>query len=108
MSDAVSGSANAASAANASSASFVRPDAAYNRAAIHQQVAKRAQEDSALATQVLDTFSKELNLLSVDPVLVYDVASLRTGAADTITRHALGAGVRLTIASHALFTVGYA
>ena len=74
----------------------------------HQLVKKRAKEDSALAIRALDALSKEINLLSLDPVFLYDIASVRSAPIGDLTRHALGGGVRLTFASHISFTGGYA
>jgi hypothetical protein len=73
----------------------------------HALVEKRAKDDSALAVRALDAFSKEINLVSLDPVFIYDVGYVE-GPAGHMTRHAVGAGVRLTLASHVSFTAGYA
>jgi hypothetical protein len=73
----------------------------------HAIVVKRAEEDSALAVRALDAFSKEINLVSLDPVFIYDIGYVDGPAGDLI-RHGVGAGVRLTFASHVSFMAGYA
>jgi hypothetical protein len=74
----------------------------------HQLVAKRAEQDSALGVRVLEAFTNEINLISLDPVFIYDVAALTNAATVDTTRHALGGGVRVTFASHVSFMGGYA
>lgn len=76
----------------------------------HQLVERRAREDSRIALRALDAFQKEINLVSIDPLVVFDRAWIRSGPpmAPALVRYALGGGVRFTLASTISFQTGYA
>jgi hypothetical protein len=65
----------------------------------------RAERDYSVAERVLNSFLYQLNLLSVAPVGILDVA--RVWPASVGTRYAAGGGVRLSLVN-ANFTLGYA
>jgi hypothetical protein len=64
-----------------------------------------ARQDMSKARKVLDTVMYELNVYSIAPVAVFDVA--RVWPAATGTRYAVGGGVRFSLVNLNL-TVGYA
>lgn len=66
---------------------------------------KKADEDFSTAETVLHAFLYELNIYSVAPVAVFDVA--RVWPTDTPLRYAAGGGVRLSLVN-VNFTIGYA
>jgi len=76
-----------------------------NPAAARQRADARANKDFAVAERPLDTFLYQLNIYSVAPVAVFDVA--RVWPSGVGTRYALGGGMRLSLVS-VNFTVGYA
>ncbi len=72
---------------------------------------KRVKEDERLANRALDVFVREINLVSVDPLVIFDRAWIRVGqarASNTLFRNASGGGLRLTLASTVSFETGYA
>ncbi len=69
------------------------------------QLDRLADEDTRLVNSVLDSFLNEINLFSISPVAVFDVARIwpdRYG-----TRFGIGGGVRLNIVNFNV-TLGYA
>jgi hypothetical protein len=66
---------------------------------------KKADQDFSVAETVLHAFLYELNIYSVAPVAVFDVA--RVWPINTPVRYATGGGVRLSLVN-ANFTIGYA
>lgn len=74
-----------------------------------KQAVSRAKSDMTFTRRTLDTLFKEVNIYSISPVFVFDVAKLsgeRAGFGGV--RYGPGAGVRLELATVAHFTVGYA
>jgi hypothetical protein len=74
----------------------------------HAAVERKAKEDFALADRALDAFVHEINLVSVDPVAIFDVAYASPAVRDTFVRYSVGGGVRLTVGSMVSFSLGYA
>lgn len=70
-------------------------------------VDRRTNEDFALADRALTAFVKEINLYSIDPVVLFDVTYVGPSS-DRFIRYAAGGGLRVTLASHASFTAAYA
>lgn len=69
----------------------------------------RANSDMAFTRRTLKTLFEEVNIYSVSPVFVFDIAKLgpaRQGLGGV--RYGPGAGIRLELATVANFTVGYA
>lgn len=78
--------------------------------AIDQKLAaQKAANDIAFVNRTLNTLFKDLNIFSVSPVAVFDMASIgpaKSGLGGT--RIGPGGGVRLGLVSYVNFTVGYA
>ncbi len=70
---------------------------------------KRAAADMAFTRRTLKTLFNDVNIYSLSPVVVFDVARIgpRTGSLGG-TRYGPGAGIRLELATTAHFTLGYA
>jgi hypothetical protein len=71
--------------------------------------AKKAKDDMAFTRRTLNTLFNDVNIYSISPVFVFDVA--RIGPANGGlggTRYGPGGGIRLELASVAHFTLGYA
>jgi len=70
---------------------------------------KKASADMAFTRRSLNTLFKDVNIYSISPVFVFDVARIgsRSGSIGG-TRYGPGAGVRLELATTAHFTLGYA
>ena len=70
---------------------------------------KRASADMAFTRRTLNTLFNDVNIYSISPVFVFDVA--RIGPREGLlggTRYGPGGGVRLELATTAHFTLGYA
>jgi hypothetical protein len=69
----------------------------------------RAKADMAFTRRTLNTLFNDVNIYSVSPVVIMDIAGIgpRSGSLGG-TRYGPGAGIRLELASVAHFTVGYA
>lgn len=92
------------SSKNALSREQARLTEQFNRIDV-TDIDRLAREDTRLVNSVLDSFLNEINLFSLSPVAVFDVARIwpnRSG-----TRFGIGGGVRMNIANFSL-TVGYA
>jgi hypothetical protein len=77
---------------------------------IDQKVAaQKAANDIAFVSRTLNTLFKDLNIFSVSPVAVFDMASIGP-AKGTLggTRIGPGGGIRLELVSYVNFTLGYA
>ena len=74
----------------------------------HQAVERRADEDFAIVDRALTAFVHEINLVSVDPVVLFDTAYIGPTASSAFVRHSVGGGLRVTLGSTASFTLGYA
>jgi hypothetical protein len=70
---------------------------------------KKASADMAFTRRSLNTLFKDVNIYSISPVFVFDVARIgpRSGSIGG-TRYGPGAGIRLELATTAHFTLGYA
>jgi hypothetical protein len=77
---------------------------------INQPLASdRAKADMAFVNRTLKTLFNDLNIFSVSPVVIFDVASIGpTNTAFGGTRIGPGGGVRFELASSVNFTLGYA
>jgi len=69
---------------------------------------RKAAADFAIVNRALDALVHEINLVSLDPVLVFDTAHVGPAPTTTFVRYSVGGGLRLTLGSVAAFTVGYA
>lgn len=73
------------------------------------QAERKAKAEMAFTRRTLSTLFNEVNLYSVSPVFVFDVAKLGSGSGGFgRLRYGPGAGLRFEIASTAHFTAGYA
>ncbi|CAN5739073.1 hypothetical protein BH18ACI4_BH18ACI4_11030 [soil metagenome] len=73
------------------------------------QAASKAKAEMAFTRRTLNTLFHEVNLYSVSPVFVFDVARLGSGRGGFEgLRYGPGAGLRFEFASAAHFTAGYA
>jgi hypothetical protein len=73
------------------------------------QAAQQAKADMSFTRRTLNTLFNDVNIYSISPVFVFDVA--RIGPANGGlggTRYGPGGGIRLELASVAHFTLGYA
>jgi len=70
---------------------------------------KKANDDMAFTRRSLNTLFKDVNIYSISPVFVFDVARIgpRSGSIGG-TRYGPGGGIRLELATTAHFTLGYA
>lgn len=73
------------------------------------QAENKAKAEMAFTRRTLNTLFNEVNLYSISPVFVFDVARLGSGRGGFgAVRYGPGAGVRFEFASAAHFTAGYA
>lgn len=76
---------------------------------VNQELAdRRAAEDFGLVDRALTAFIHDINFVSLDPVLIFDLAYVGPAAQGTFIRYSVGGGLRLTLGSIASFTIGYA
>lgn len=70
---------------------------------------KKASADMAFTRRSLNTLFNDVNIYSISPVFVFDVARIgpRSGSIGG-TRYGPGGGIRLELATSAHFTLGYA
>ena len=70
---------------------------------------KKAKDDMAFTRRTLNTLFNDVNIYSISPVFVFDMARIgpRDGAFGG-TRYGPGAGIRFELATTAHFTFGYA
>jgi hypothetical protein len=70
---------------------------------------KQATNDMAFTRRTLNTLFNDVNIYSISPVFVFDVARIgpRNGSFGG-TRYGPGAGIRFELATTAHFTLGYA
>ena len=66
---------------------------------------KQATADMAFTRRTLNTLFNDVNIYSISPVFVFDVARIGPGGG---TRYGPGAGIRFELATTAHFTLGYA
>ena len=71
--------------------------------------AKQARDDMAFTRRTLNTLFNDVNIYSISPVFVFDMARIgpRNGAFAGM-RYGPGAGIRFELATTAHFTFGYA
>jgi hypothetical protein len=73
------------------------------------KAAKQATADMAFTRRTLNTLFNDVNIFSLSPVVVFDVARIGPASGDLGgTRYGPGGGIRLELASVAHFTLGYA
>ncbi len=78
-------------------------------AAIDLTVSHRlAETEMKFPKATMNTLLYQVNLFSLSPVVVFDVAHLGPANSSLGTRYAAGGGVRLTLVSQVQFTLGYA
>jgi hypothetical protein len=70
---------------------------------------RKATDDMAFTRRTLNTLFNDVNIYSISPVFVFDVARIgpRDGSVGD-TRYGPGAGIRFELATTAHFTLGYA
>lgn len=66
---------------------------------------KKAKDDLAFTRRTLNTLFNDVNIYSISPVFVFDMARIGPRGG---TRYGPGAGIRLELATTAHFTFGYA
>jgi hypothetical protein len=77
-------------------------------AKIDQGVAsRRAETEMAYVKRTVHTLVSELNLMSVSPVLMLDVAHIGPASSRLGTRYGIGGGLRVSLANSVDFTAGY-
>jgi hypothetical protein len=69
--------------------------------------ARRAQDEMVYVRRTLNTLIDDLNIISVSPVLMLDVAHLGPADSRLGTRYGVGGGLRVTLANSVDFTAGY-
>jgi hypothetical protein len=70
---------------------------------------KQATNDMAFTRRTLNTLFNDVNIYSISPVIVFDVARIGPASGGLGgTRYGPGGGIRLELASVAHFTLGYA
>ncbi|HKR60132.1 MAG TPA: hypothetical protein VJS64_10400, partial [Pyrinomonadaceae bacterium] len=72
------------------------------------EIERKANQDVAYTSRILDVTFRELNLIAISPVAMFDVARLSGGSVSDFggTRYGLGGGIRLSVVSLDL-TAGY-
>lgn len=77
---------------------------------IDQETAKlQAREDMVFVRRTFNTLMNEVNIYSISPVVVFDIAQLKSkGVGTGGLRYGPGLGLRLDLASAVSFTGGYA
>ena len=70
-------------------------------------VDRKADEDFSIVNRALTALVRDINLISLDPVAIFDTAYVGPSAT-TMLRYSVGGGLRLTLGSIAAFTLGYA
>ena len=70
-----------------------------------ERAQKRATADLAFTRRTLNTLFNDVNIYSISPVFVFDVAKIGPFGG---TRYGPGAGIRFELATTAHFTLGYA
>jgi hypothetical protein len=68
----------------------------------------KAAADTAFVRRTIHTLMTDMNLFSISPVAVFDVARIGPASSGTGTRYGPGGGIRLSVASYVNFTFGYA
>ncbi len=106
--DGVAGAAvqNAANSLDAAAGQLETTFGRINRAA----AARKAAADMSYVRRTLDIILKELNIASVSPVFVFDVARIGPAAGGPYsgTRYGVGGGLRFSLLNTVNFTGGYA
>ena len=68
---------------------------------------RKAEADMGYSRRTINTFIDDINLVSVSPVLMFDVAHLGPASGRLGTRYGIGGGLRVTIVNSVDFTFGY-
>ncbi len=68
---------------------------------------RKAEADMGYAKRTINTFIDDINLVSVSPVLMFDVAHLGPASSRLGTRYGIGGGLRVSIVNSVDFTFGY-
>jgi hypothetical protein len=75
-----------------------------------ERASEKAKADIGYVRRTLDIITKQMNITSVSPIFVFDVA--RLGPTDQSpfagNRYGIGGGIRFTLVSSVSFTAGYA
>ena len=71
---------------------------------------RRADDETKPIRRVIEAVLYDLNIYSISPVVVYDMARIADFRPDTAggLRHGIGGGIRLTLVNSVSFTLGYA
>ena len=72
-----------------------------------QEAMRKAEADMGYAKRTINTFIDDINLVSVSPVLMFDVAHLGPASGRLGTRFGIGGGLRVTVVNSVDFTFGY-
>jgi hypothetical protein len=68
---------------------------------------RRAETEMAYVKRTVHALVYELNLVSVSPVVMFDVAHIGPASSRLGTRYGIGGGIRLSLANSLDFTAGY-
>ena len=68
---------------------------------------RKAEADMGYAKRTINTFIDDINLVSVSPVVMLDVAHLGPASSRLGTRYGIGGGLRVSIVNSVDFTFGY-
>ena len=76
----------------------------------NRRSAERAGHDMAYAERALTIITRQMNITSISPVFIFDVAHIGPAGDDPYSgyRYAVGGGLRFTLASTVSFTATYA
>src|SRR5207244_1719708 len=68
----------------------------------------KAAADTAFVRRTIKTLMTDMNVFSISPVVVLDVARIGPALTGMGMRYGPGGGIRLSVASYVNFTLGYA
>jgi hypothetical protein len=88
----------------------IRRDMKTELSQVDEEAAKqKARKDMVIVRRTFNTLMNEVNIYSISPVVVFDVARLKSkGVGTGGLRYGPGLGLRLDLASAVSFTGGYA
>lgn len=100
--------ADATIANRAATLAAIRTDMLREFSLIDQELAiGKAEADMAYSKRTINTFIDDINLVSISPVLMFDVAHLGPANSRLGTRYGVGGGLRVTLVNSVDFTFGY-
>ncbi|HEY7164991.1 MAG TPA: hypothetical protein VIB79_10545 [Candidatus Binatia bacterium] len=71
------------------------------------EASRQAEAEMSYVKRTLNSIIYELNLASLGPVVMFDVAHIGPASSKLGTRYGIGGGLRFTLVSHVDFTIGY-